>query len=256
MSNAPIGFFDSGVGGISVLKCAEKLMPEENYIYFGDSANAPYGEKSREKVLELTLDAVGRLAKKNIKALVIACNTATSIAVETLRKTYSFPIVSMEPAVKPALEQTSGKVLLLATSVTLQSERVNRLIERYDKDLRVEKIPCPELAKRIEDAVFYDRDIDGYLTELLGKYKNTDATAVVLGCTHYPFVKDKMKKILGDEIGVFDGGMGTVRHLKNVLIEHNLKNNGTEKGTVEFISSKTDKDAVELYNKLLFGGIL
>ena len=154
MHQNPIGFFDSGVGGLSVLKHAIKVMPEENYIYFGDSLNAPYGTKTNEQVFNLTRAGINKLIVQNVKAIVVACNTATSIAVDELRKTTKIPIISMEPAIKPALEKTDGNVLLLATNVTLSSKRVNNLIEKYDLNNRVIKLPCPELAKKIEEAVF------------------------------------------------------------------------------------------------------
>lgn len=256
MQEDPIGFFDSGVGGISVLKRAVEIMPEENYIYFGDSLNAPYGTKTKEQVFELTESAIKRLVKKNVKAIVVACNTATSIAVDELRKTTNVPIISMEPAIKPALEKTNGKILLLATNVTLSSDRVNKLIEKYDKENRVIKLPCPELAKKIEEAVFKNNNIDDYIFEILAPFKEENVTAVVLGCTHYPFVKDKIINVLDKNVVVFDGIDGTVAHLKEILIENNIKNLSKDKGTVTLESSLKENNTIELYNKLLFGGIL
>ncbi len=256
MREDPIGFFDSGVGGISVLKRAVEIMPEENYIYFGDSLNAPYGTKTKEQVFELTESAIKRLVEKNVKAIVVACNTATSIAVDELRKTTNVPIISMEPAIKPASEKTKGKVLLLATNVTLSSDRVNKLIEKYDKENRVIKLPCPELAKKIEEVVFKNNNIDDYIFEILAPYKEENVTAVVLGCTHYPFVKDKIINILDKSVVVFDGIDGTVAHLKEILIENNIKNLSKDKGTVTLESSLKENNTIELYNKLLFGGIL
>ncbi len=256
MQNKPIGFFDSGVGGLSVLKCALSFMPEENYIYFGDSLNAPYGTKSSEEVYYLTEKAVFNLIDQGAKAIVIACNTATSIAVDKLREKVNVPIVSMEPAIKPALEQTSGNVLLLATSVTVSSERVNKLIQKLDCDQRIIKVPCQYLAKKIEEAVFSKTDLDEYLNELFKPYKNSSVSAVVLGCTHYPFISHKIKSILGDDIRIYDGIEGTVLHLKDVLIKNNIKNFSDKKGYVQIKSSLKDSKATELYNKLLNGGIL
>lgn len=256
MQESPIGFFDSGVGGLSVLKYALKIMPEENYIYFGDSLNAPYGTKTKEQVFELTKNAINHLIGQNVKAIVVACNTATSIAVDTLRQEIDVPIISMEPAIKPALEKTEGKVLLLATNVTLNSDRVNKLIKKYDINDRVIKLPCPQLAKKIEEAVFLKNDIDDYLSDLLLPYKDKNITAIVLGCTHYPFVKDKICSILGKNISVFDGTEGTVLHLKEILESNNIKNQNKNKGCVKVESSIKDPEAIELYNKLLNGGIL
>lgn len=256
MREDPIGFFDSGVGGLSVLKYALKIMPEENYIYFGDSLNAPYGTKTKEQVYELTESAVKSLLNKNVKAIVVACNTATSIAVDELRKTIDVPIISMEPAIKPALEKTTGKVLLLATNVTLSSDRVNKLIEKYDMENRVIKVPCHELAKKIEEAVFKNNNIDGYINEILTPFKEENVTAVVLGCTHYPFVKDKIINVLNKNVVVFDGIDGTITHLKEILINNDIKNLNKSDGTVTLESSLKEKNTIELYNKLLIGGTL
>lgn len=256
MRENPIGFFDSGVGGLSVLKYALKVMPEENYIYFGDSFNAPYGTKSREEVYALTENGISNLVEQGVKAVVVACNTATSIAVDNLRTKTDIPIISMEPAIKPALEKTNGNVLLLATSVTVASERVNKLIEKYDTYNRVIKVPCEQLAKKIEESVFGNSDIDIYLNELLLPYADKNVTSVVLGCTHYPFVKDKIKKIVGDNVCIFDGIEGTVSRLKEILIEYNIKNLSDKKGFLDIQSSLKGKKTLELYNKLLCGGIL
>lgn len=256
MQNRPIGFFDSGVGGLSVLKYALQVMPEENYIYFGDSLNAPYGTKSREQVFTLTETAINKLIEQGVKAVVIACNTATSIAVDELRKKINIPIISMEPAIKPALEQTNGKVLLLATEVTVSSERVSMLINKYDTENRVFKVPCPQLAKKIEEAVFGKSDIEEYLFELLKPVKDINATAVVLGCTHYPFVKEEIKKIIGNDVKIFDGIDGTVSHLKEILIKNNIKNVEQTKGYLKIQSSMNGEKTLELYKKLLNGGIL
>ncbi len=250
MNDSPIGFFDSGVGGLSVLRRALEVMPEENYIYFGDSLNAPYGTKSRDEVFKLTENAVNTLVEKGVKAIVIACNTATSICVDTLRRELDIPIISMEPAIKPALENTDGKVLLLATNVTLSSERVNSLIAKYDTSGRVIKVPCAYLAGKIEQAVFSECDVRGYIEELLRQYKGIGATAAVLGCTHYPFIKKRICECFGD-IVIFDGIEGTVSHLKDVLEQCGLKRRSDGKGNVEIMSSKNDARTLLLYEKLI-----
>lgn len=256
MVDAPIGFFDSGVGGLSVLKHALAVMPEENYIYFGDSANAPYGVRSREEVLSLTMAAVEKLLQQGIKALVIACNTATSIAVESLRKRLSIPVISMEPAIKPALEQTEGKVLLMATCVTLEAKRVNALIQKLDTKDRVIKVACPRLAEEIEKEVFGHSCLDAYLAELLAGFKSDKASAVVLGCTHYSFIQARIRRILGEHIRVFDGIDGTVAHLEELLIQQGIKRKKGTVGSVVIESSKKDAETLTLYKKLLSGGIL
>ena len=254
MIDAPIGFFDSCVGGLSVLRHAIEVMPEENYIYFGDSAHAPYGVRPKEEVLALTLQAADRLMQQGIKALVVACNTATSIAVEALRKTLPVPVVSMEPAIKPALERTDGKILLMATCVTLESERVKALIRKLDTRDRIFKIPCPQLAEEIEKEAFGRSALEKYLKELLQGVPK--ASAVVLGCTHYAFVSRRICQLLGEDVLIFDGIDGTVAHLRELLIQRGIKRSQEKKGSVIVESSKTDDGTLALYSKLLSGGIL
>lgn len=251
MSNRPIGFFDSGLGGISVLKRAKQLMPNENFIYFGDSANAPYGTKQNEQVFALVEAATDKLLKMDIKALVIACNTATSVAVERLRKTNSIPIISMEPAIKPALEETSGNVLLIATDVTIGSRRVIDLIAKFDKNNRVISVPSRYLAQKIEQHLLKNSDLDQYLNELLTPFVNKNVSAIVLGCTHYPFVADKISEFFPNA-KIYDGIDGTVARLKSVLQEKNLLN--LSGGKVEILSSK--QDMIEKYLYLFNGGKL
>ncbi len=251
MPERPIGFFDSGLGGISVLKHAKKIMPNENFIYFGDSANAPYGTKTNEQVFTLVNTAVDKLLEQDIKALVLACNTATSVAVEQMRKTKNIPIISMEPAIKPALEETSGNVLLIATEVTIASKRVSELISKYDKNSRVIKVPSHFLAEKIEKSFFEKNDLDDYLADLLTPYQDKNVSAIVLGCTHYPFAADKIASYFKNA-KVYDGIFGTVAHLKNVLNEKSLLNKSG--GDVKFLSS--DEDMIDKYLFLFNGGKL
>lgn len=251
MPNRPIGFFDSGLGGISVLKHAKQIMPNENFIYFGDSANAPYGTKTNEQVFTLVNTAVDKLLEQNIKALVLACNTATSVAVEQMRKTKNIPIISMEPAIKPALEETSGNVLLIATEVTIASKRVSELVSKYDTNSRIIKVPSHFLAEKIEKSFFKNNDLDDYLAELLMPYQDKNVSAIVLGCTHYPFVADKIASYFKNA-RIYDGIFGTVAHLKNVLNEKGLLNKSG--GDVKFLSS--DEDMIDKYLFLFNGGKL
>ena len=253
----PIGFFDSGVGGLNVLAAARKQMPEENCIYFGDSLNAPYGTKTDEEIRRLVWAGVDCLLYRGIKALVVACNTATGVAVDDLRARLDIPVISMEPAIKPALEQTGGTVLLMATDATIHSARVQALIDRYDEDKRVIGVPCRLLAKKIEDAVFASSDLDAYLAQTLSPFAAENVTAIVLGCTHYPFVRERILKALGKPAAVFDGIDGTVRHLQSVRNErHLLRPPRGESGTCEILSSRGDETTITLYQRLLTGGTL
>ena len=211
--NRPIGFFDSGVGGLSVMKEAIQVMPNENYIYFGDSKNAPYGVKSVEEVRDLTFKAVEFLLNKGVKGIAIACNTATSAAVADLRKIYpDLPLVGIEPALKPAVElNKDGNILIMATSMTLKEEKFNRLMNRYKDRASIIPVPCPGLVEFIESGKLDGKEVEEYLFEKVNTYNGGKIASIVLGCTHYPFIKDTLVKIIGKDITIIDGGLGTAK---------------------------------------------
>ena len=255
MINKSIGFFDSGVGGLSVLKEACALMPEENYIYYGDSANAPYGEKSREEIFELTMRGIGYLMSNDIKALVIACNTATSAVIDELRKEVDIPVIGMEPAIKPALAAVEGKVLMMAPPATIRLERYNNLLERFNARERVVNLACNKLAGMIEHNVLsHSNELGDYLAGLLAPYKNTGIQGIVLGCTHYVFIKEDIKEAFGEDVLIFDGNHGTVKRLKSVLEEKGIKRpSDAGKGAVILNSSSDDQFSMKTYSKLFYG---
>lgn len=251
--NMPIGFFDSGVGGLSVLREAVKLMPNEHYVYFGDSKNAPYGVKKVEEIKDLTYKAVEFLIEKGAKAIVVACNTATSAAVASLRVTYpSIPIIGIEPAVKPAVElNRPGAIIIMATPVTLKEKKFKNLIAKYGDKAEVVSMPCPELVEYVESGDLKGKDVREYLENKFANYKREDISSVVLGCTHYPFVKDIIKDIIGKDIPVIDGGLGTSKELKRKLEELDMLTDSTDKGNIELYNSSNDKKMIEISKKLL-----
>jgi len=219
----PIGIFDSGVGGISVLIHALTELPQERFIYFADSGNAPYGIKDPAEVRHLTLAAADFIYQKGIKALVVACNTATSAAITHLRERYDFPVIGMEPALKPAVELgREGKILVMATPMTLREKKFNNLLNRYRDRADVVPVPCPGLVELIESGNFTGQPAQDYFTELLAQYRGSQIAALVLGCTHYLFVKPDLIKIVGNEIPIVDGNLGTVRNLKQTLRKADL----------------------------------
>ena len=221
-----IAVFDSGVGGISVLRELVKLMPGENYLYFGDSANAPYGKKSTEEVRLLTLKNAQMLFARKIKALVVACNTATAAAIDLLRETFPNQIIlGIEPALKPAVRQfPTGTIGIMATQVTLREEKLSRLLAQFP-DTRVEKIAAPGLVELIEQGKANAPETEDLLRKILSPYKGK-LDGLVLGCTHYPFVKQAISRILGDGTILFDGGEGTARQARRCLEERGLLNDG------------------------------
>ena len=250
----PIGFFDSGVGGLSVLKEALKIMPNENYIYFGDSKNAPYGVKDFKEVKALTYEAVEFLLSKGAKGLVIACNTATSAAVAALRVTYpKIPIVGIEPAVKPAVKlKRPGKIIIMATPVTLKLEKFHKLLDLYKDEAEIIPMPCAGLMEFVEAGNINGKETVEYLKEKFAQYNKNDIASIVLGCIHYPFIKDRLSKTVGEDIPIIDGGMGTCREIKRRLSVAGLLSESKEKGSVKIYNSLNTKEIMDISNRLLF----
>lgn len=236
----PIGFMDSGVGGLSVLKKALEFLPNENFIYFGDSINAPYGTKTLEEVRELTFNIVDKMIENGVKAVVVACNTATSAAVALLRKKYKdIPIIGIEPAIKPAVMlNRKGKIIIMATPRTLNEKKFYNLMEKYKEQGDITPMPCDGLMEFIEQGILEGPELDKYLIDKFSSYSEQDIAAIVLGCTHYPFVKNEIAKIVGYDIPIIDGSEGTVRELKRRLAEKNL------------LSTKDNNQKVCIYNSL------
>lgn len=222
-----IAVMDSGVGGLSVLRELRRLLPKERYLFFGDSANAPYGGRSTEQVRELTLAAADRLMQRGIKALVIACNTATASAVEALRSTYpNLIIVGIEPALKPAADRfPGGQIGVMATEVTLRETKFATLLSRFSDRCRVVKLPMPGLVELIEQGKADFPETEALLRQTLEPYVGK-LDALVLGCTHYPFVKPALRRILGQQLPLLDGGEGTARETKRRLTQAGLLYHG------------------------------
>lgn len=254
VEDRPIGFFDSGVGGISVLKEAIKVLPNENFIYFGDSANAPYGIKSVDEVKKLTFNAVKFLIKKNIKAIVIACNTATSAAIIDLREKYEpcMPVIGIEPALKPAVESgRKGKIIIMATPMTLSEIKFKNLMEHYNSNADIVPLPCPGLVELIESGIINGERVEKYLKEKIKPYAKEGIAAIVLGCTHYPFIKETLASIIATDVPIIDGSVGTVKQLERQLVEYNIKNNSKSRGKIEIFNSSSDNSIIKLSHKLL-----
>lgn len=243
----PIGVFDSGVGGVSVLRDLARLLPHEHFVYFGDNKNAPYGTRTEEEIRALSLDVAHWLLDRGIKALLVACNTATSAAIETLRAQLSIPVVGIEPALKPAYElHAEGKILVLATQATLRQRKFQRLYERYGE--RAITLPCPELVELAERGQCEGPEVDALLARRFAEVRQEPLSAVVLGCTHYSFFKQAVAKALPG-LPLFDGNEGTARRLKYLLEE-----NGTlcvrGEGRVEFFTSGDEQTFLPLMERL------
>ncbi|MBQ1495883.1 MAG: glutamate racemase [Bacilli bacterium] len=236
-----IGVFDSGIGGVTVLKELLKIMPNENYLYYSDSKNNPYGDKSNEEIINLSDNVVEYLINQGCKIIVIACNTASAISKEYLRNKYSIPIIAIEPAYK--LVVNNEKTLVMATKATINSEKFHKLFDTYDNHNTV-LLPCPGLADLIEEG--NENKINDYLENKLKDYK--DVKNVVLGCTHYPLIKDEIKKVINNA-NFYDGSLGVAKHTKEILEKNNLIEN--REGKILFIDSSNNKNKEELFYKIL-----
>ncbi|MBE6934703.1 MAG: glutamate racemase [Ruminococcaceae bacterium] len=245
-----IGVFDSGLGGISVLRHLKKILPEERYLYYGDSANAPYGKRTTQEVIQLTLAAVEKMDVARLKALVIACNTATAAAVGLLRQKYKdLIVVGIEPAIKPALDRfPHGTVGIMATEVTLREEKLDSLLHRIVVDATVCKIPAPGLVELVESGRLDTEEMRQLLRGILQPYADK-LDALVLGCTHYPLVADEISRILGKQVLLFDGGEGTARETRRRLELAGLLHEGH--GEILWENSSQKEAFLELSQKLL-----
>ena len=246
--NDLIGFFDSGLGGISVLHEAVRVMPNEHYIFFGDNKNAPYGPRPLREIRDLSAAGIQRLLDRGVKAVVIACNTATSAYAETVRAEHpELPIIGMEPALKPAhFARHGGKVIVLATDATLRLEKFKRLMARYGDDA----IPVVGhgLVELVESGRAKSPEAAERVRALLAPYADRQIDAVVLGCTHYPYLRDHIQRVFPDA-RLFDGREGTVQRLKSQLERYGLRSDDGP-GSVEYLSS-AGPEAVALMKRLM-----
>lgn len=247
-------FFDSGIGGLSVLHHAMKILPNEEFIFFADEDNVPYGTKTREQILSYVDKAVEFLISQNVGAIVVACNTATSVAVRLMRKKYSLPIIGMEPALKLALDLfPEKKVLVTATEVTVKGEKIKNLVERLNAKNFAELHALQKLVDFAERQEFNSAAVENYLREEFGGYDFKNFSSIVLGCTHFNYFKDTMRKILPAHVKILDGNEGTVNHLINLA---NLKKVSDEKNfpRVEYFYSGrrvTSQNELERLKKYL-----
>lgn len=239
ITEAPIGVFDSGVGGLSVLRHIREQLPNESLIYISDNAFLPYGDKSPEQVRERVFYLAERLLGMGAKALVVACNTATAAAIHPLREHYPhLPIIGMEPGIKPALQHSkSGKVGILATSGTLTSGKFASLLERYGDGAEVLLQPCPGLVEQVEKGELQGGETKLLLANYIQPLLNQGVDALVLGCTHYPFLLSAIQQICGDTVTVVDTGEAVSRQVERRLSESGLLNQSVSRPVYRFYAS-------------------
>lgn len=223
MNNNPIGIFDSGVGGLSVLLEIRKLMPEETLIFVADQAYVPYGGKTKNELIDRATRIMEFFVQKKVKAVVMACNTATVYTIEEMRQKFTVPIIGTVPVVKTIANLTkSGKTAIFSTPATAKSPYLDALIAKFAKDINVIKIGGSNLEALVEEGNLDNPQINKVLNEVLGPLINEGVDAMALGCTHYPFLRDKIQKVVGKGVGIVDSGGAVARRLNQVLENESL----------------------------------
>ena len=233
-----IAFFDSGMGGLSVLHHARRVLPHEQFVFYADETHVPYGTKTRAEVEQFVAEAFEFLLAQDVKAIVVACNTATSVAVPAMRARYDLPIIGMEPAAKKALAlDPVHRVLVTATPITVAGEKMEHLIERVDHEHLVDRLALPELVTFAENMVFDGPEVEAYLRGELAPYHLEAYSALVLGCTHFNYFKPAFRRILPDSMRFVDGNEGTVAQLIRKLKERGELAGDEQEPAVEYFYS-------------------
>jgi glutamate racemase len=248
----PIGVFDSGVGGLSVFRAIRNTLPAEQLLYVADSAYAPYGDRSDEYIEQRSTDIVQFLIERRAKAIVVACNTATGVSIDTLRRRFDVPFVGIEPAVKPAASTTrTGRIAVLATSATLQSAKFTRLAAQFGQGVEIFEQPCPGLVEQVEagePATGATRAlIEKYVLPLLAEGVDT----LVLGCTHYPFLEPAIREIAGPAVTIVDPAQAVARELRRVLAAKSLLAPDDHQGADTFFTSGSPDAVRRVISELL-----
>ena len=251
-SRHPIGIFDSGIGGLSVLKEIQQLLPHEDLIYIADSAHAPYGNKPHEFIQQRCETLCRFLLGQQARAIVIACNTATAVAVAKLREQFALPIIAMEPGVKPAIAATkTGVVGVLATQNTLASEQFTKLLHRYAANVKVISQPCPGLVEQIETGDFDSTRTQGLIEQYARPLLDAGADTIVLGCTHYPLIRAQISRVIGPGTAIIETGQAVAQQLKRKLDEQALLTAAGDKGAVSFWTSGDTRHIADVVSKLM-----
>ncbi|MEO9570825.1 MAG: glutamate racemase [Polaribacter sp.] len=253
-SKFPIGIFDSGVGGTSIWKEIHQLLPFENIIYLSDSKNAPYGNKNKDAIIDLSIKNTEFLLEQNCKIIVVACNTATTNAIKVLREKYNIPFIGIEPAIKPAALQTKTNTIgILATKGTLNSELFEKTSNSINKNIERVEIIGKGLVELIENGKLYSNEMTTLLSSYILPLIEKKVDSLVLGCTHYPYLIPQIRKIIGNKIKIIDSGEAVAKQTKNILVKHQIinieKRNSVHhfyinksKKTLEMLVSKDDKN--------------
>ena len=247
--SAPIGIFDSGIGGLSIANCIANELPHEDLIYVADNQFAPYGDKTTQCIIDRVNVIADYLIKQEVKALVIACNTATVNAIDQLRKRINIPVIGVEPAIKPAVLQSNAKkIAVLATQATANNERFLALVAKHSPDVDVIIQPCAGLVELIEKNAIHSDACDALLTELLQPLLNKNVDTIVLGCTHYPFVAQQIKRIVGANVVLMETALPVTKELQRQLFHHQLCSPKQQLGSYQFVASNNTPVIQSLIN--------
>jgi glutamate racemase len=248
-NNNPIGIFDSGVGGLSILQAINSLMPQEDLIYVADSQFTPYGDKSEREIEDRVLAIASFLTEKNVKCIVVACNTATAAAVNQLRRLYSVPIIGLEPALKPAAENSlSGKVGVLATQATLDSQKYENLKQQFGGKLQLIEKASSLFVELVEHSPTIAEKEFNLIRNELEPFRQASVDALVLGCTHYPFLTEAISNIMGNNVVLYESSMPVAKEVKRRL--NNQLSTSQSLGSIDFFSSEPE-DAEPKLSRLL-----
>lgn len=237
-SCSPVGVFDSGLGGLSVAREIRLRMPDEDILYVADSAYCPYGGRPLEEISSRSVAVTEELLGRGAKIVVVACNTASGAAIDLLRARFDVPIVGLEPAVKPAAASSElGRIAVLATPATLRTERFHRLVDRHAAGVDLVKIPCPGFVELVEQGRVSGPEALEVITRVLEPLASTAVDRVVLGCSHYPFLRDTIEEVLGPDVEILDSGAAVARQVGRVLAEHDLASTHHDGGSFRLFTT-------------------
>ncbi len=247
INTAPIGVFDSGIGGLTVAREIMRQLPEENVVYFGDTARVPYGSKSKNNIIRYSEQIVRFLKTKDVKAIVIACNTASALALETVQKEIDIPIIGViVPGARAAVQETkNGKIGVIGTEATIRSKTYTHVIQSMLPNAEVMGTPCPLFVPLVEEGFNKHPLINEFIDIYLSDMRKTDIDTMILGCTHYPLLRSKVMAYFGEEVRIVNPAYETAMDLKNILQEKNIANQSGKPAVYEFYVS----DAAEKFTK-------
>lgn len=251
MNNNPIGIFDSGVGGTSIWKEIIQMLPCENTLYFADSKNAPYGHKSKEEIIDICIKNTALLISKGAKIIVVACNTATTNAIDILREKYDVPFIGIEPAIKPAALATKTKAIgILATKGTLSSDLFHKTTKEFASNIAVIEQEGTGLVSLIEKDKIGSVEMEGLLQNYLTPMIENNIDHLVLGCSHYPYLIPRIKEIIGDDVTIIDSGFAVAKQTQKIMLENNLSSNSTSLGKHLLLSNSNIKTLSSLTREI------